>query len=159
MGLFDLKPSKNRTVGVIGFFLMILSLFGVLIYDNVKVYFEPIVLAKKYCYFQVGNDTTLVPLNVMASEDDKEIEEIYQFYLKLNDISNSRDSSITFIVGGIPKLPICEKVDVIKYSKDKKKAKVKYYTKTLSRPGYIEIIGYVPVFTLHDSLPRKCGGY
>ena len=55
-------------------------------------------------------------------------------------------------------LPICEKVDIIKYSKDKKEAKVKFNSKNLSRPGYIEIIGYVPVFTLHDRLPRKCEG-
>ena len=91
MGLFNLKISQHRRVGVFGFILMIFVSICASIYNSAKIYFEPKVLVHKYCFLEVGRDTSLIPMNIMTSNDKRTIDEIYNYYLKIKNANNARN--------------------------------------------------------------------
>ena len=126
---------------------------GIYSFLESKGVFDPKIIKEKYCYFHDSKDTNDEFQSVLASNDPMIAKKINNYYLLLLENQN-KDTVIDFAIPDnsfyIPKFI---KVKIIGYNLDSSLVQVWVKWKTTVRPFEMEEKGYVPVFTLHDTLP------
>lgn len=130
---------KKKLVKYFIIYIIIGSVFGFIIgvIGELKIFYrKPIV--KKYSYFQTENNK--YSFSFAATNKKKAAEMLNKFY--------KQDSNSIIVVERIFKVRPFTKIDVLEYSEDSVFAYI--------RDKHQESIkkGYVPVFTLFDTIPK-----
>jgi|GEM_PF-6591417 len=146
------RTKRGRTIGYISFSLMILAAMLAIIIKKTNI-FEPKIIGQKYCYFYNKADSSSQFEQVMSSDDEQKSVELYNYYN--NRLLNIKTVNNDLILDKVTNVLLCKKVDLLKYSKDSLRIQIRIRYQVEYRPGKEEVIGFVPAFTLHDSLPQK----
>jgi len=122
--------------GAIGYCIALIDNSGILERD---------VIATQYCYIRDETNDSID--NVWLVYNRSNIETTKQYYCdKSNDLFDLESSKKRFIPAGLL-------VEVLFYSPDSTYARIKIEYEISYTPFEIKDKGYVPVCTLHDSLP------
>jgi hypothetical protein len=152
--LFKLWKSKAWWIFFSIFIISVSLVGGIIGYIGSKGYFEREVkvIGHKYCYFYNENNLVDRAEHVMASNHINTAKDVYNYYKLL--LQPKANDTITFIMpDDINYVSKSILVDLIKYSSDSSLVLVRAKWKIDTKPFDIDITGYVPSFTLHDTLP------
>jgi len=142
---------KNKWKMVLLILLCLMGIASFLAYLNKKGVFDPVIIGKKYCYFYYKNDSGKIYYNkVFVIDDLIKAKMLTKVYFAKQDT--------TFNLDGVQDIPVFQSVSIIRYTADSTQVRVKYSFVAKYRPFYITIIGYVPRFTLYDTIPKDTIG-
>ena len=142
-----LKNNKTYRTVIIIIFIISVCLIGIFI-DNV---FPKSKIDDKYCYIEI-NDTLR---NVLLANTKKKGYEVASYYMK--KITNRE---VKFEYNDVGPLRRLTEVEVLKYEEDSLLVKIRVHIKSSLRGGMeFDSEGWVPFFTLHDTLPESSMPY
>jgi len=132
------------------------SILGLILFILLKNgCFDYRTIARKYCYFYNKHDLTGNYRDVLITNDKENELMVVEYYKKLLDTCNKSTTIqgplLSPDFSGVHKFFI---VDVLEYSADSLLAKIRVnWNGSTDRNSLTSRIGYVPIFTLYDTLP------
>jgi len=156
MPIFLLYYSKKRRIFFLYFFLIssFLGLLGFILLEN--GIFDYKVIDHKYCYYyEPGkNEQCSIYDNADITNKKDNAFQVFNYYCNLLDTNMREKSLLLEFTSDFFIVPKFYRVDVLEYSEDSMLAKVRTSCEARDNKSVLFThIGYVPRFTLFDTLP------